>query len=146
MLCVKWLFHRGVWTFARFVRPLLANILCIWEIWSPRIHVSRISLLTQHNQVIPIMELCHQPGLLIVVFRLWWKAVFHGSLHKMCEFVYFQSVFLFMGSSWKGRCVISGSTSAHNIVFLKKISFSKTYLTTVYQISLEICHSDVLPF
>ena len=39
------LFHTGVWTFARFVRPLLAITLCIWEIWSPRAHVSRISLL-----------------------------------------------------------------------------------------------------
>ena len=28
------LFHIGVWTFARFVRPLLATILCVWEIWS----------------------------------------------------------------------------------------------------------------
>ena len=27
----------------RFVRPLLPAILCIWEIWSLRIHVSRIS-------------------------------------------------------------------------------------------------------
>ena len=37
VLCFKWLFHIGVWTFARFVRPLLATILYIWEIWSPRI-------------------------------------------------------------------------------------------------------------
>ena len=28
------LFHAGVWMFARFVRPLLATILCVWEIWS----------------------------------------------------------------------------------------------------------------
>ena len=27
-------FHIGVWTFARFVRPLLATILCVWQIWS----------------------------------------------------------------------------------------------------------------
>ena len=33
----KWLFHIGVWTVARFVRPLLAAILCIWEMWSPHI-------------------------------------------------------------------------------------------------------------
>ena len=27
--------HRGIWTFAWFVRPLLiATILCVWEIWS----------------------------------------------------------------------------------------------------------------
>ena len=36
MLCFKRLFHIGVSTFARFVRPLLATTLCIWEIWSPR--------------------------------------------------------------------------------------------------------------
>ena len=32
--CFKRLVHTGVWTFARFVRPLLATILCTWEIWS----------------------------------------------------------------------------------------------------------------
>ena len=38
VLCFKRLFHiLWVWTFAQFVRPLLATILCIWEIWSPRI-------------------------------------------------------------------------------------------------------------
>ena len=26
--------HIGAWTFARFARPLLATILCVWEIWS----------------------------------------------------------------------------------------------------------------
>ena len=31
--CLKWLFHIGVWIFARFVRPLLATILCVWEIY-----------------------------------------------------------------------------------------------------------------
>ena len=31
VLCFKRLFHIGVWTFARFVRPLLATILCVWE-------------------------------------------------------------------------------------------------------------------
>ena len=30
-------FFTGVWMFARFVRPLLTTILCIWEIWSTRI-------------------------------------------------------------------------------------------------------------
>ena len=32
VLCFKWLFHIGVWT---FVHPLLATILCVWEnlIW-----------------------------------------------------------------------------------------------------------------
>ena len=35
VLCFKRLFHRGVWTFARFVRPLVATILGVWEIWSP---------------------------------------------------------------------------------------------------------------
>ena len=34
LLWFKRLFHIGVWTFARFVRPLLAIILCVWEIWS----------------------------------------------------------------------------------------------------------------
>ena len=34
MLCFKRLFHVGVWMFAWFVRPLLATILCVWEIWS----------------------------------------------------------------------------------------------------------------
>ena len=29
--------HIGAWTFARFVRPLLATIHCIWAIWSPHI-------------------------------------------------------------------------------------------------------------
>ena len=37
VLCFKRLFQIGVWTFSRFMRPLLATILCIWEIWSPRI-------------------------------------------------------------------------------------------------------------
>ena len=37
VLCFKWLYNIGVWTFARFVRPLLATILCTWEIWSPHI-------------------------------------------------------------------------------------------------------------
>ena len=35
------------WTFAQFVRPLLATILCVWEIWSgsnSRVCVSHISL------------------------------------------------------------------------------------------------------
>ena len=31
---IKRLFHIGVWTFARSVRPLLATILCTCEIWS----------------------------------------------------------------------------------------------------------------
>ena len=30
VLCFKWLFYIGVWTFAWFVRPLW----CVWEIWS----------------------------------------------------------------------------------------------------------------
>ena len=49
VLCFKLLFHIGVWTFAWFARPLLATILCmyIWEMWSPHIHVSRISLLAK---------------------------------------------------------------------------------------------------
>ena len=36
VLCFKRLCHIGVWTFARFVRPLLATILCVWEmcVWS----------------------------------------------------------------------------------------------------------------
>ena len=33
-LCFKQLFHIGVWTFAWFVRPLLATILYGWEICS----------------------------------------------------------------------------------------------------------------
>ena len=36
VLCFKQHFRIGVWPFARFVRPLLATILCTWEIWSPR--------------------------------------------------------------------------------------------------------------
>ena len=36
-LCFVWLFLIGVWTFAWFVRPLLATIHCTWEIWSPHI-------------------------------------------------------------------------------------------------------------
>ena len=32
--CFKRLFHIGVWTFARFVKPLLVTIICVWEIWS----------------------------------------------------------------------------------------------------------------
>ena len=35
--------------FAWFVRPLLATILWIWEIWSPHIHVSCISLLAKKH-------------------------------------------------------------------------------------------------
>ena len=42
VLCFKRLFHIGVWR--GFVRPLLATILCIWEIWSRVYNVSRISL------------------------------------------------------------------------------------------------------
>ena len=34
VLCFKRLFHIRIWTFAQFVRPLLATILCVWEIWS----------------------------------------------------------------------------------------------------------------
>ena len=37
VLCFKRLFHIGVWTFARFERPLSITILCICEIWSLRI-------------------------------------------------------------------------------------------------------------
>ena len=39
VLCFKfkWLFHIGVWTFTWFVRPLLSTILCVCEIWLPRI-------------------------------------------------------------------------------------------------------------
>ena len=29
-----WPFHTGVWKFARFARPVLATIICVWEIWS----------------------------------------------------------------------------------------------------------------
>ena len=32
--CFKRLFQIGVWMFARFVRPLVATILCVGEIWS----------------------------------------------------------------------------------------------------------------
>ena len=32
VLCCKRLFHIGVWTFARFMQPLLATIPCVWEI------------------------------------------------------------------------------------------------------------------
>ena len=38
-------FHIWVWTFARFVRPLLATILCILEIWSGsnnRVYMNRV--------------------------------------------------------------------------------------------------------
>ena len=54
VLCFKWHIHIGVWTFARFVRPLLATILCIWEIWSLRIHVSHISMLAKNKKA------CHR--------------------------------------------------------------------------------------
>ena len=47
VLYFKQLFHIWIWTFARFVRPLLATILCIWEIYSPRIHVSHFPLLAK---------------------------------------------------------------------------------------------------
>ena len=45
MLCFKQPFHIGVWMFVRFV-----TILCIWEIWSPRIHVLRISQLAKKKR------------------------------------------------------------------------------------------------
>ena len=48
-LCFKGLFHIGVWTFARFVRPLLTSILCIWEICSPFIQ-SRFSPLAKKTK------------------------------------------------------------------------------------------------
>ena len=38
VLWFKRLFHRGLGTFARFVRPLLATILCVWEIF-PRVYM-----------------------------------------------------------------------------------------------------------
>ena len=44
------LFHIGIWTFALFVRPLLATILCIWEILSVCIHVSHISLIAKKEK------------------------------------------------------------------------------------------------
>ena len=71
MLCFKRLFHIGVWTFARFVRPLLATILCIWELWSLRIYayiyVSRISLLTKKKHVTaPILTNDQKPE------TFWW--------------------------------------------------------------------------
>ena len=42
-LYLKRLFHTGVWTFGRFVRPLLATIVCVWEIWSGSNRVPRIT-------------------------------------------------------------------------------------------------------
>ena len=48
MLCFKRLFHIGGWTFTWFMRPLLATILCVWQIWSGSNNsvyiLSRISL------------------------------------------------------------------------------------------------------
>ena len=41
-LCFKSLFHIGVWPFARFVRPLSATMLCIWEIWSLCIYMYHV--------------------------------------------------------------------------------------------------------
>ena len=38
-------FHIRVWTFTRFVRPLLATILCTWELYPRVYNVSSISLL-----------------------------------------------------------------------------------------------------
>ena len=43
MLCFKRLFHIGVWTFARFVRRLLATIIYVWEIWPPHIQCDCIT-------------------------------------------------------------------------------------------------------
>ena len=55
MLCFKRLVHIGVCT---FVRPLLATILCIgrWEIRSPRIHVSRISVKTKSAPILKLND------------------------------------------------------------------------------------------
>ena len=50
VLCFKQLVHIGVWTFARFVRPLLATILCVWKL-GPRVYnVSHISMLAKQKR------------------------------------------------------------------------------------------------
>ena len=61
VLCFKWLFHIGVWMFARLVWPLLATILCTCEIWSPRLHVSRtcISLCQKKKKKKKKKKACH---------------------------------------------------------------------------------------
>ena len=46
MLCYKLLFHIVVRTFAQFVRPLLATILCIWKIWSGSNNLINITYFT----------------------------------------------------------------------------------------------------
>ena len=51
VLCFKRLVHIGVWTFSWFVRPLLATILCIWEIWfGSNNRLSRISLVGKQTK------------------------------------------------------------------------------------------------
>ena len=47
--------HRGMNVFPICEASLLATILCIWEILSPCIHVSRISLLAKKNYKIKLM-------------------------------------------------------------------------------------------
>ena len=42
--------HRGMNVCQICEASLLATTLCIWEIWSPRIHVSRISLLAKQKK------------------------------------------------------------------------------------------------
>ena len=52
VLCFKRLFHIGVWTFARFVRPLLQPPYFIQGKFGPRVYnVSRISLLAKKKKM-----------------------------------------------------------------------------------------------
>ena len=57
VLCFKRHFYVGVWTFARFVKPLLATVLCVWEIWSgSNNHVY------MYNKILPNIFLFKSPS------------------------------------------------------------------------------------
>ena len=59
--------------------PLSATILCIWVIWFPRIHVSRISLLAKkkitkkERKKAPILKLTNDQKPETLFGLTWWK-------------------------------------------------------------------------
>ena len=81
-LCFKWLFHIGVWTFAWFVRPLLATILCVWEIWSgSNIHIPCIMYFTGWQKIIISKKKCVTAQLLKPTYEQKPETFFFGLIN-----------------------------------------------------------------
>ena len=87
-LCFKRHFHIGVWTFVRFVRPLWATILCVWEIGLVPItaYTSRISLVVKKKTITEqTKKTCHhtdfeadlwpETGEKRTKWKRWWNRV-----------------------------------------------------------------------